>query len=335
VADLNPTLKGVIDVRDSIIFLTKDDILTKVILRQHQVRAIEKVLQRIEGSTKQHGLIWHTQGSGNQYLPYAHANDDKAVERTYQYFLDDKERRETFLTFFRRLQNLYEVLSPSPFLRPYLEDYQALADLYVLVRRDIDAISPDRELTRKTRELLRAHTTSTPLKLPGAIRELGPDELAMLKQSNVSDTIKRLNLRKLLNVTVEERAKYEPHVIPIGERAEAVAKAYEERHIATQEALESYEKLAEQYVHAYEERQKLGLDANAFAIYLQLKQTVPEVTAPRAKVINEAFSRYPDYQWNEQQKVKLRADLYKLLYPLCGVVQSVAIASKLLELERL
>lgn len=26
---------------------------------------------------------------------------------------------------------------------------------------------------------------------------------------------------------------------------------------------------------------------------------------------------------------------YKLLYPLCGVVQSVAIASKLLELERL
>ena len=149
----------------------------------------------------------------------------------------------------------------------------------MLVRRDIDAVPVDRELTRKTRELLRAHTTSTPLELPGAIRELGPEELTMLKQSNISDTIKMLNLRKLLNVTVEERAKY-AHIIPIGERAEAVAKAYEERHIATQEALESYEKLAEQYVHAYEERQKLGLDANAFAIYLQLKQTVPEVAVP-------------------------------------------------------
>ena len=125
-----------------------------------------------------------------QYLPYAHASDDKAIEQTYQYFLDDKQRRETFLTFFRRLQNLYEVLSPSPFLRPYLEDYQALTDLYVLVRRDIDAVSPDRELTRKTRELLRTHTTSSPLELPGAIRELGPDELTMLKQSQVSNTIK-------------------------------------------------------------------------------------------------------------------------------------------------
>lgn len=53
-----------------------------------------------------------------------------------------------------------------------------------------------------------------------------------------------LNLRKLLNITDEERVKYEPYVIPIGGRAEVVAKAYEER-------------------------QKLGLDANTFAIYLQ------------------------------------------------------------------
>ena len=106
------------------------------------------------------------------------------------------------------------MLSPSAFLRPYLDDYQALTDLYILVRRDIDTVSVDKELTRKTRELLHAHTTSSPLELPGVIRELGPDELAVLKQSHVSDMIKLLNLRKLLKVVVEERARYEPHVIP-------------------------------------------------------------------------------------------------------------------------
>ncbi len=271
-----------------------------------------------------------------QYLPYARIQDDKAFEQTYAYFLADKQRRETFLTFFRRLQNLYEVLSPSPFLRPYLEDYQALTDLYVLVRRDIDDISPDKELTRKTRELLRTHTTSSPLELPGAIRELGPEQLAMLKQSNLSDTLKTLNLRKLLNVVVEERAKYEPHLIPIGDRADAVAKEYEERHITTQQALENYEKLAEQYINANEERQQLGLDPNAFAIYTELKQTVPATTAQQAAAINEAFNGYPDYQWNEQQKVKLKADLYKLLYSLCGVVKSsIEITDKLLKLERI
>ncbi len=50
--------------QDYIIFLSKDDVLTKVILRQHQVKAIEKVVQRVEEGVKQHGLIWHTQGSG-------------------------------------------------------------------------------------------------------------------------------------------------------------------------------------------------------------------------------------------------------------------------------
>jgi len=49
--------------RDYIIFLPKDDQLTKVILRQHQTRAVERVIERVE-DTKKRGLIWHTQGSG-------------------------------------------------------------------------------------------------------------------------------------------------------------------------------------------------------------------------------------------------------------------------------
>ena len=49
---------------DYIIFLTKDDELTKVILRQHQTRAVEKVIERVAHPTKRRGLIWHTQGSG-------------------------------------------------------------------------------------------------------------------------------------------------------------------------------------------------------------------------------------------------------------------------------
>jgi HsdR family type I site-specific deoxyribonuclease len=401
--------------RDSIIFLSKDDMLTKVILRQHQVRAVEKVVRRVDEGIKQRGLIWHTQGSGKtltmitiaslllrapqgekptvimivdrnelesqlfkniqaygigtvrvaaskkdvqdildsdyrglvvsmvhkfdrirarsttrksiivlvdeahrstggslgDYLMGALPNatyigftgtpidtlsqgkgtfkvfgtddpegyldtysiaesiddgttvklnyalapsqlrvdretDDRAVEATIHAFYDDKTRREAFLTFFRHLQNLYEVLSPDAFLRPYLEDYEALADLYAFVRRDLDLVSPDKELTRKTRALLRQHTSSSALHLPGAIRELGPRELAMLRASNVSETIKALKLRRLLTVTVEERARYEPHVIPIGERAEEVATQYEERHIATRQALEDDEKLAEQ-----------------------------------------------------------------------------------------
>ncbi|MGH2509869.1 MAG: type I restriction endonuclease subunit R, partial [Ktedonobacteraceae bacterium] len=161
---------------------------------------VDAVIENIE-TLKQLFVVWMKE-QAPAYLPYARPTDDKAVEQTAHYFYDDKQRREEFLTFFRRLQNLYEVLSPDAFLRPYLADYEALAELYTFVRRDLDLVSADKELTRKTRALLRQHTTSSPLQLPGAIRELGPQELAMLKASTVSETIKALNLRKLLNVFV-------------------------------------------------------------------------------------------------------------------------------------
>ena len=50
--------------RESIIFLSRDDELTKVVLRQHQTRAVEGVVERVYDPTKRRGLIWHTQGSG-------------------------------------------------------------------------------------------------------------------------------------------------------------------------------------------------------------------------------------------------------------------------------
>ena len=50
--------------QQSIIFQSRDDQLTKIVLRQHQTRAVEKVIERIHDPNKRRGLVWHTQGSG-------------------------------------------------------------------------------------------------------------------------------------------------------------------------------------------------------------------------------------------------------------------------------
>ena len=53
--------------RDFILFTRKDDELQKVILRPHQMRAVERALVRAHDPKKRRGLIWHTQGSGKTY----------------------------------------------------------------------------------------------------------------------------------------------------------------------------------------------------------------------------------------------------------------------------
>jgi type I restriction enzyme R subunit len=50
-----------------IVFYKKDDELQKVVLRQHQTRAVEKVVERALDPVKKTGLIWHTQGSGKTF----------------------------------------------------------------------------------------------------------------------------------------------------------------------------------------------------------------------------------------------------------------------------
>ena len=106
------------------------------------------------------------------YLPLTKGWDDKAKERAIDYF-EDKDSREAFFKFFKQLQNLYDLLSPDAFLRPFIADYQALATLYGLIHNAYaDHIYVDNELTAKTRQLLQIHTESYLFELPNALYEL-------------------------------------------------------------------------------------------------------------------------------------------------------------------
>jgi type I restriction enzyme R subunit len=50
-----------------IVFYTKDDELKKIVLRQHQMRAVDKIVERTLDPGKTRGLVWHTQGSGKTF----------------------------------------------------------------------------------------------------------------------------------------------------------------------------------------------------------------------------------------------------------------------------
>src|SRR3972149_4490468 len=53
--------------KDFILFGEKEEELQKVILRQHQTAAVDKVVARALDPKRSRGLFWHTQGSGKTY----------------------------------------------------------------------------------------------------------------------------------------------------------------------------------------------------------------------------------------------------------------------------
>src|SRR5262249_6555933 len=149
-----------------------------------------------------------------------------------------------------------------------------------------------------------------------------------LKEGTASDTVKVLNLNKVLAATVARDGLSQPFLLSIGERAETLAQAYEDRQLTTQQALAAFEQLADEYVDADGERQRLGLDANEFAVYTALKEHVPGdgLSAAQAKDVNAVFAHYPDYQWDAHQLQQLRAALSQAVRPLVAGDLKKAIA---------
>lgn len=97
-----------------------------------------------------------------QYLTLTKGHKgDKAVEALLEHFRD-KEPREEFYNFFRELEELHEIISPDPFMRPFIDDFTELASMYELVRGAYDrGISMDKEFMRKTAKLVRKNTQTS------------------------------------------------------------------------------------------------------------------------------------------------------------------------------
>lgn len=83
-----------------IIFTWQDDVLKKIILRPHQMRAVERVVDRAAHAQKRRGLIWHTQGSGKTYTMIIAAQriiENPVFENPTVIMLVDRNELETQL----------------------------------------------------------------------------------------------------------------------------------------------------------------------------------------------------------------------------------------------
>lgn len=139
-------------------------------------------------------------------------------------------------------------------------------------------------------------------------------------------------LHSLVLVSTEGASK--PFLLSIGERADRIAQAYEDRQMTTQQTLTEVEELAAECVNADAERRQLNLDENTFAIYTTLNLIVSDLSVQQAQDINNLFARFPDYQWNEQQKSRLRTELYRMMRPIVGADKLIGVTNTLIKLQR-
>lgn len=261
---------------------------------------------------------------------------DQMADAALNYFRG-QDLREEFYAFFRELEEVYEILSPDPFLRPYLNDYQQLVDLYRLLRSAYEPHVPvETSFLRKTAAIVQQNTSTKAIHQSPAAYEIGAGTLLALAAQDKPDTVKVFNMLKELRELVAAKGGLQPHLIPIGERAESIRQAFEERQLTSEQALSELTSLAQRLQEAEAERRQSQLSPEAFAVawWLQVQKGIEPARARQlAAIIEPAFRAAPHWTTSPHQERELRRHLYKALVN-GGVKEVVAWANELLALLR-
>lgn len=244
------------------------------------------------------------------------SDDTGRTARIIDHFFDE-ERRESFVSLFKELQTAYEILSPDPFLRDYLDDYMLIVQVYQVVYNyfnpEAEKRRLQRELLRKTDALIRKHVEAAPVVDTLPLYPINRDIANVVKADNVSDRVKVTNLYRSLIVHIEQHQQEQPYLISIGERVEAIIRRLQERQISVEAALEQLGALAEEAVTAKAQQAGSDLSREEFALYWVLKgqgATSPESAAQDAYRI---LAEHPGWPYNAGLERKVRTELYKVL----------------------
>lgn len=251
-----------------------------------------------------------------RYLSIAKGlSGDKEVEAIVEHFRDD-DRRTELQEFISELENLFEILSPDAFLRPYLDDYERLMTLAATVRAAFyQGLDVDKSFLKKTADLVKEHTLSSPIFGSGQVHQLTSQVIDEIASGDAPDTVKVINLLKTLHDAVERDRQLSPYLVSIGERASEIAEAYRNRQVSTEAALADAEKLIREAVQAQEAQRDSGLSQEAFAVewFLRGKGVNDETAKTIAKSVGAAFEQEPLWRVRADQERMVRTRLYAAL----------------------
>ena len=231
--------------------------------------------------------------------------DDKDVDALIEHFRDP-ERRKVFFKEYKEIEMLYEIISPDAFLRPFIDDYRTLSEIYATVRKIYTRyVIVDKEFQRKTNELVRENIRIYEVTPPIESLKIDAATVEVIKAKKGGDSIKVINLVKSIEKIAEENSD-DPFLLAMAERARAVQQQFERRQNTASEVLEELLQEIGKDEERKKEQQAKGFDGFTFFVYRTLLDAGVGEAENVSSKIKAAFAEYPDWKKSEAALRDLR-----------------------------
>ena len=231
--------------------------------------------------------------------------NDKDVDTLIEHFRDP-ERRKEFFKEYKEIEMLYEIISPDAFLRPFIDDYATLSNIYLVVRNAYARrVYVDRDFQSKTNLLVREQVGSYEVRRVEGLIEINAETIALIKQRQGGDATKVINLVKGIERKAEEESE-DPYLIAMAERARAVQEAFEGRQLDAAEALEALLREVEANEGRKQEQAAKAFDGLTYFVYRTLLDAGIGNAEGVSRKIRGAFAQFPNWKRSENALRELR-----------------------------
>ena len=231
--------------------------------------------------------------------------DDKDVDALIEHFRDP-ERRKVFFKEYKEIEMLYEIISPDAFLRPFIDEYRTLSEIYATVRKIYTRyVIVDKEFQRKTNALVRENIRIYEVTPPIESLKIDAATVEVIKAKKGGESIKVINLVKSIEKIAEENSD-DPFLLAMAERARAVQQQFERRQNTASEVLEELLQEIGKNEERKKEQQAKGFDGFTFFVYRTLLDAGVGEAENVSSKIKAAFAEYPDWKKSEAALRDLR-----------------------------
>lgn len=252
-----------------------------------------------------------------------HNFNDRDVDALIEHFRDP-ERRKAFFKEVKEIEMLYEIISPDPFMRPFIEAYTSLCAIYAVVRKEYTQQKTyvDREFQRKTSALVQEHISTLGIEEPAELVAITSDTIELIKGLQGGGPRKVINLVKSIERAAQDQSD-DPYLVAMAERARLVQEKFELRQTTTSEALDQLlAELRDNEARKQEQAAK-GFDGLTFFVYRTLLGAPiadPEAVSTR---IRDAFLAHPNWKTSESALRELRQQVTFALVSACDELEQV------------
>lgn len=231
------------------------------------------------------------------------------LRRCLRIFADNRDKQKLFENLFSKIKLMFEILSPDPFLKPYVRNIEWLTSFQIAYNREFKKATDEEismeEYGEKIKKLIQEKVD-----LQGIIktfREINIGDLYTIKQlEKMEGEDKARALEKMLKNEISINIDTNPTYEKFSQRLMKIKKDFEENQIDLDKKIKELQKLREELVDKRDEAKKLGFTLQEYGLYVISHDFVKNIESKEAKNfihdMTEEITDVVDEGWKESSK---------------------------------